>query len=433
MKTIRSWLDNQRAWISCNIFKREAIVYLVNEISAVETSVQKPRLFPLYFLSFCGDFLLSTMIVASTLAAKSRGAPDWIVGILGSAFYMSYTPCALILGRLGDKMPRRACIGITATGCLGVSIMLVIGWGNVAILFIGELLVGFFNGFYWPSIEAFISENSANETEHQANVNKFCLGWSIGYMIGPFIAPVLDDIGPVYSFLIMTAISCVNLANVWFLFPKKSLKLSHAAIPAVQSSDQQNEPRVFVIVLILALAIFTYNFARAFIVGVFPDIAKSPQYYGWTGFETGSVLFCFGAARSVMFLLQNRIKNKKLFVPVILSFCLSASSFLFTTTRDFSLYCIFFAVVGIFSALVYSATLQKMLHIPAGRGQAAGLFESGLALGGLVSPIFSGFALGMFRSPEAAFIIVGTVSTIVSLAALILFFVSRKTHDISTC
>jgi MFS family permease len=417
------------ACISCNLFKREAIVYLVSEtraIEASEASVSKPRLFPLYLLSFCGDFLLSTMIVASTLAGKSAGAPDWVVGILGSAFYFSYTPCAMLLGKLGDKIGRRKCIGITATGCLGVSVMLVIGWGNIVILFLGELLVGFFNAFYWPSIEAFISENSATETEHQANVNKFCLGWSLGYMIGPFIAPVLDDIGPGFSFLIMAAISCANLVNVGCFVPRKNLGSKQTIAPKKSSDAHHEEHGILIVVLILALAIFTYNFARAFIVGVFPDIAKSPEYYGWTGFETGMVLFFFGASRSVTFVLQNRIKNNKLSLPVIFSLCLSMSSFLFATTRVFWLYCCFFVIVGIFSALVYSATLQKMLHIPAGRGQAAGLFESGLAFGGLVSPIFSGIALGAFRSPEAAFLLVGTVSTIISIVALLLFFASRK-------
>jgi len=366
------------------------------------------------------------MIVASTLAGKSSGAPDWVVGILGSAFYFSYTPCAMFLGKLGDKIGRRKCIGTTAMGCLGVSIMLVAGWGNVVILFLGELLVGFFNSMYWPNIEAFISENSATETQHQANVNKFCLGWSIGYMIGPFIAPVLDDIGPVFSFLIMATISCVNLVNVAVFVPKKSIGAKKVIARVVSNDDHREDHGVLVVVLILTMCIFTYNFARAFIVGVFPDIGKSPEYYSWSGFETGTVLFFFGAARSVTFVLQNRVKNNRLSVPVILSLCLSASSFLFVTTRLFFLYCCYFAIVGIFSALVYSATLQKMLHIPAGRGQAAGLFESGLALGGLVSPIFSGIALGSYHSPEAAFLLVGTVSTIISIIAILLFSASRK-------
>lgn len=198
INTLLARYHDQLACISCKIFNGEAITYLVNETIAIEASIRSPRLFPLYFLSFCGDFLLSTMIVASTLASKSARAPDWIIGILGSAYYITNTPCALFIGRLGDKIGRRLCIGITATRCLCVSMMLVLGWENVIILFVGEILAGFFNDFYWPSIEAFISENSANETEHQANVNKFCLGWSIGYMIGPFIAPVIDDIGPVY-------------------------------------------------------------------------------------------------------------------------------------------------------------------------------------------------------------------------------------------
>lgn len=224
----------------------------------------------------------------------------------------------------------------------------------------------------------------------------------------------------------MVAISCVNLVNVVFFTPKKNLGSKYSFVQAKSANDQNKEPDVLIVVIIFALAIFTYNFVRAFIVGVFPDIAKSKEYYDWTGIETGLILFFFGAARTVTFLFQYRIKNQALSASVFFSLFLSASSFIFIMTRELAVYCIFFSIIGVLSALVYSMTLQKMLHIPKGRGQAAGLFESGLALGGLVSPIFSGITLGIYQSPEAAFIVVGTMSTIVSLVALVLLVISRK-------
>nr|MDO8109672.1 MFS transporter [Candidatus Sigynarchaeota archaeon] len=386
---------------------------------------QAPRikLFPLYFLAFTGDFLLSTMIVACSLVAD---APEWAIGLLGSAFYISYTPSAAILGRIGDRIGRRTSIMITSTGFFCVSFLFMLGSENILALFIGELCVGFLNGFYWPNIEAYISENAASESEHQGNVNKFCLSWSIGYMIGPFIAPVLDDIGPLYSFMILAILSSINIVNTAMFVPKRTARINVTKHDESKTPNQKMDRGVILMVLVLALSIFTYNFARAFIVGVFPDIAKSPAYFGWTGLETGIVLFCFGAARSVTFVIQNRIKNDALSARVVLSLLLSLCSFLFITTQDLALFCLFFAITGVLSALVYSMTLQSMLHLPAGRGQAAGLFESGLSLGGLLSPVFSGIALGLFRVYEAAFIMVGTVSVITSLVALMLLILSRK-------
>jgi predicted MFS family arabinose efflux permease len=379
----------------------------------------------LYFLAFTGDFLLSTMIVASTLVGTRLGAPGWEIGLLGSAFYMTYTPSALFLGRLSDRLGRRKCILTCAVGFLGVSFMFMAGSGSIVVVFIGELLVGLLNGFYWSSIEAFISENARTEKEHQANVNKFCLSWSLGYMIGPFIAPVLDDFDPVYSFLILAVLSSINIINGLFFVPKTKTK-ARASI-AAESRPVTDVPRrgVMIIVLILTLAIFTYNFARAFIVGVFPDIAKNPSYFGWSGVETGLVLFCFGAARSATFLIQNRIRNESLSTRAWLSLALSLSAFLFITTKAVAMFCIFFAIVGILSALVYTMVLQKMLHLPSGKGQSAGIFESGLALGGLVSPIFSGLALGTFQVYEAAFILIGIISSLVSLVALLLLRLTK--------
>jgi MFS family permease len=387
------------------------------------------RLFPLYFLAFTGDFLLSTMIVASTLVGTSQHVDGWVIGMLGSAFYMTYTPSALFLGKVSDRIGRRRSILICATGFLGVSFLFMAGARSVVAVFVGELVVGFLNGFYWSSIEAFISENADSEAEHQANVNKFCLSWSLGYMIGPFLAPVLDDYDPVYSFLILAVLSTINIVNAAFFVPRHSNER-----PSTPTGDAREEPRgesksengTMIIVLVLTLAIFVYNFARSFIVGVFPDIAKSADYFSWTGVETGLVLFAFGAARSATFLVQNRIKNDALLPRALFAMALSLCSFLFITTRDLALFCLFFSIVGMFSALVYTMVLQKMLHLPAGRGRAAGMFESGLALGGLVSPIFSGIALGVFRAYESAFIVMGFVSFGVSLVAIIVVIVARS-------
>lgn len=382
----------------------------------------RARLFPLFFLAFTGDFLLSTMIVASTLVGTYQHVDGWVIGLLGSAFYMTYAPSAVFLGKVSDRIGRRNSIMVCAAGFLGVSFLFMASARSVVGVFVGELCVGFLNGFYWPSIEAFISEHSTSEADHQVNVNKFCLSWSLGYMIGPFIAPVLDDFDPVYSFVILAVLSAINIANVALFVPRGSKQP-----PSAHERAADNQPRIenkagdrtMMIVLVLTLSIFVYNFARSFIVGVFPDIAKSPAYFNWTGVETGIVLFAFGAARSITFLVQNHIKNDALLTRALLVMGLALCSFLFITTRDLVLFSVYFALVGVLSALVYSMVLQKMLHLPAGRGHAAGMFESGLALGGLVSPIFSGIALGFFNMYEAAFILMGMVSSGISLVAVI--------------
>jgi MFS family permease len=402
-------------------------------VSAAQTGLVpqgRVRLFPLYLLAFTGDFLLSTMIVASTLVGTSQHVDGWVIGVLGSAFYMSYTPSALFLGKVSDRIGRRRSIMVCSVGFLGVSFLFMAGARSVVAVFIGELVVGFFNGFYWTSIEAFISEHSASETEHQANVNKFCLSWSIGYMIGPFLAPVLDDYDPVYSFLILAVLSSVNITNALFFVPRGSQAPPppRTGVPSEKARGENKDVNgTMTVVLVLTLAIFVYNLARAFIVGVFPDIAKNAEYFGWTGVETGIVLFAFGAARSVTFMVQNRIKNDALLSRALLVMALSLCSFLFIITRDLVVFCLLFAVVGMFSALAYSMILQKMLHLPAGRGRSAGMFESGLSLGGLVAPIFSGIALGFFHAYEAAFIVIGLVSSVVSLVAvLVALYVRRK-------
>ncbi|NMC04692.1 MAG: MFS transporter, partial [Candidatus Lokiarchaeota archaeon] len=130
----------------------------------------RARLFPLFFLAFTGDFLLSTMIVASTLVGTYQHVDGWVIGLLGSAFYMTYAPSAVFLGKVSDRIGRRNSIMVCAAGFLGVSFLFMASARSVVGVFVGELCVGFLNGFYWPSIEAFISEHSTSEADHQVNV-----------------------------------------------------------------------------------------------------------------------------------------------------------------------------------------------------------------------------------------------------------------------
>ncbi|MHA1848400.1 MAG: hypothetical protein ACTSXU_12205, partial [Promethearchaeota archaeon] len=84
------------------------VVKRINTKNADPAQKNDKRSFlPLYYLSFSGDFLLSLMIVASTLVGTRENAPGFVIGLLASAYGMSYMLAPSFLGFVSDKIGRR--------------------------------------------------------------------------------------------------------------------------------------------------------------------------------------------------------------------------------------------------------------------------------------------------------------------------------------
>nr|MDO8112261.1 MFS transporter [Candidatus Sigynarchaeota archaeon] len=388
---------------------------------------------PIYFLSFSGDLLGSLMIVACVLVGNRLGLTGIITGVLGSAYGMSYMFSPAIFGRISDKIGRRKSLMVASTGFTIISGIFLAFPTNVFLLVAGQIAVGCLYGFWWCSIEALISETST-PANHQTKVNLFCVSWSLGYMLGPFLGPILEIIEQIFSFLILFIFSIANFAVIYFCIPgslegaKRRAEIESAPFIADQSMDPRSTKRVMLASIILVLSIFTYAFTKSFFIGLFPDIAKnppgvfdSPQHIGWGGWETGIALLVFGLARTITFIIQNKLKNHSVGLRVMLALALSGSCFLFITTTAFLAYLVFFALVGVLSGLLYTMTLELLLQLnKEKKGRIAGLFESAIGIGTMLSPLLGGFVLGA-SSYTTAFFTMAAISTCMPVVALLLW------------
>lgn len=399
----------------------------------------KVNFLPIYYLAFNGDFLCSLMIVGCVLVGNQLGWTGIITGLLGSAYGLSYMASPTICGRVSDKIGRRKSLSITSIGFTIIAAFFIAFPSNVVLLVSGQIGVGILYGFWWCSVEAFISENST-PGNHQSKVNKFCISWSIGYTIGPFLGPVLGSIDAVYSFTILLVGSIVNMFVIYFLLPASAPR---EKIPTTTTDDGTNHESsgknntgiasIKLASMILVFTIFTYAFTKSFFIGLFPDIAEnppgiinSPQHIGWTGLESGIALLVFGFFRTMAFVVQNRIRNQAIAVRVMLAMLLSISGFLFVITNEFFTSLIFFAIIGILAGLVYTMTLELLLKInKQAKGKIAGFFESSIGIGTFSSPIIGGIVLGA-SSFTTAFIVFASISTILAFLAFILLLIMVK-------
>ena len=295
---------------------------------------------------------------------------------------------------------------------------------NIFVLIFGQMAVGVFYGFYWPSIEAYTSEKSS-QNDHQKRINQFCIAWSAGYMLGPVVAPLLKDIHPAISFIVMIGFCIINLIVAITKLPKNEQVRTnngikdHGNTEIIQAPLDKSKSWT---ILILICLIFTYAFTKGFFIGLFPDIAENDMFWNWPSIQTSIVFLFFGLSRTITFVFQNNIKGKRTTQAILVSTILSVSCFLFTISNDFVFLSIIFTIFGIFSGLTYTMTLQRLMEVTSeGKGQAAGFFESAIGIGTFIAPIVGGAVLSITGSEIATFFMIGTISTLVSLVATITY------------
>ncbi len=390
---------------------------------------QRPRFKPIYFLAFSGDLLGSLLIVACVLVGTRLGVADWIIGVLGSSYGVSYMFSAAMFGHVSDKIGRRRSLFITSAGFSVVAALFIAFPNIVALLVLGQVTIGLLYGFWWSSIEAYISENTTG-ADHQRKVNNFCISWSLGYMMGPFLGPLLSIIGAVYSFSLLLTFSIANIAVVGtFIRPSaRSPKVP------VQEKDRRAEPpgdqglgSMAAASAILILVIFTYAFTKSFFIGLFPDIAISR--IGFSEIQTSAIGLAFGLARTAAFVVQNRMKSKSIALRIALAIVLSTTCFLFATTAEFSAYIVFVSIMGIFSGMLYTTTLELLLQLNEQRkGRVAGFFEASIGIGTFLSPILGSSVLGFGYA--MSYIVVATVSTAIATLALALYLMQKRRKTI---
>ena len=146
--------------------------------------VKKNNLRVIYPLAFVGDLTLSMLLILSVLYGTNVGLSTIEVGLIGGAYGFAYIFMSAMLGRVSDIISRKISlmIAISAQTILTIFFMFIITQAGDFIfygLFLVQFLYGIAYGFFWPSIEAYVSENTEYSTkEHEKVIPKFCISWS---------------------------------------------------------------------------------------------------------------------------------------------------------------------------------------------------------------------------------------------------------------
>src|SRR5271157_3146842 len=105
-------------------------------------SLVRSRLFFAYILAVLGDLDYAILLVGCVLYGTQLGGSTTEVGLIGGAYGFTYLFMPAILGRIGDKMSRKASLVIAACCQIGVALFYLLIARTVLDLFIGQVLLG---------------------------------------------------------------------------------------------------------------------------------------------------------------------------------------------------------------------------------------------------------------------------------------------------
>ncbi len=351
----------------------------------------------IYPLAFIGDLTLSLLLVLSVLYATNVGLSTIEVGLIGSAYGFAYLFMPIILGRLSDKISRKISIMIatSAQAILALFFLVFISQPGDFIfygLFLILFLYGIMYGFFWPSIEAFVSENTQHSSKaHEKGIANFCISWSIGFALGPFFAGIFYDfnilLGLFLVFIVFTSAFFLILFKMPMVKPIKKEQSVEDSNLNNQVNLNSNSKKILVLLLMGAMIYATISKT---LLSYFTNYAALPEGLNWTGTLIGQVIFFFGLGRTFYFIMARYLKNSFTAITIsflFIGFCLITLAFIYPPI----LIAVILFITGFFVGRTYLVSLELLLkYEQEKKGAKAGIFESLIGIGSALSPLVAG-------------------------------------------
>ena len=366
--------------------------------------VKKNNLRVIYPLAFVGDLTLSMLLILSVLYGTNVGLSTIEVGLIGGAYGFAYIFMSAMLGRVSDIISRKISlmIAISAQTILTIFFMFIITQAGDFIfygLFLVQFLYGIAYGFFWPSIEAYVSENTEySSKEHEKGIANFCISWSIGFAIGPFFAGFFYDFNMILALILAFILYASTFFLILFKMPKfkpKNKELNkntvNQSMELINLNNQVNHySHSKKILILLLMSVLIYATISKTLLSYFTNYAALPEGLNWTATLIGQVMFFFGLGRTFYFIIARYLKNSFTAITqsfLVIGLCLITLPLLYPP----ALIAIIFFITGFFIGRTYLVSLELLLkYEQEKKGAKAGIFESVVGIGSALSPLFAG-------------------------------------------
>ena len=361
-----------------------------------------------YLLPFIGDFTNSSLTVLFIFYGVSVGFTTVQIGWITSIYGLVYLIFPPIMGKLSDKISRKTSLLIATTAQIILACSYIGGFLWISepssvfwMVIVGQMLRAGAYAFYWPSIEALLSElPHRSGSDHERSISFFCISWSAGQAVGPFVAGFVAN-SPVLGFGIVTGAYVISFLVVVFVIQKKSPtnysnnNSDTAPIYSDSNKENQRDPQkppmnVSIVSSILLLGTLAFAFGSKTLIGYFPNYAVLEDGLAWSESHTGLIIFVFGVGQFLAYVLGSFFRNSlRLLYGAIFAIILLFLPLLVVT--DIFLIGIIMFCLGLSIGTTYFISLELTLkHESGGKGAKAGWIESMAGLGTGIAPLIAG-------------------------------------------
>ncbi len=382
---------------------------------------QKWRFWPVLCLAFIYAFSNPLLMLATPIYFFQQGVPIKIISLLSTALTITYSISPIVLNKISDKLGRRKSVIISMIGATCAQLTYYITLDPIAFL-IERLFEGFILGFFFPNLQASISDNQS--INHQKYLARFNLSWSVaivlGLLFGAIFLQFIDDLK--FLFYINPIFLAINafIAILFFqepINPNLGIQSSTSDFNTNDSEDKQKSITIsnyYIPVIIPLLLIFATSFAsgngtllypiRSELLGFHPS-----STYFVNVFATLTQSLALYLATS---LALNKLKVASTLILIIYSFLF----ILFILNEVYSLFIILFMFSGFFYGFLYGAAskLFLTLNIMKKTSKYSSISESSLGVTFFISQLFLGFI---------ADIDIGLAYLALSLTLVVIFFI----------
>lgn len=341
--------------------------------------------FNIYLFAIMMELSLTSVSFGIPLYAKSLGANDALIGIIGSGFGLSYIFSALISHKVTGGRNPRIVLGSLALLYAAISGVYILVERPAAFFFI-RFVEGFTLGLFWPLADSVPSWFAERKPWYMRNYNA---GWSTAIVVAPLLSGYLSVLYGLRSAFILGLVFALVEAIVVFV-----------TMPELAVTTNENRPKP------TGFGYVRPAFVNAYVTGTL--LALYPAWLNEAGFgyeAIGILVGVMGLSRTISFLLEHRIYTHLRERTMGTGYALCAAFAFVPFVKAFLPQVIVMVAVGVGMGLLFHEGLNLALE-PSGKALGnTSVFETALGTGFFFGPVIAGAVsvLGPFLIfPETA-------------------------------
>ncbi|MBY8984793.1 MAG: MFS transporter [Candidatus Lokiarchaeota archaeon] len=358
------------------------------------------RFWPVLCLVFIFAFSSPIVMLAAPIYYIQQHVEIIFISLLSTALTITYSISPIILNKISDRLGRRKSVIIALIGATGAQLVFFISLHPIVFL-IERLFEGFILGFFFPNLQASISDNA--EIDHQKYLARFNLSWGIagvfGLLFGAVFLTFIDDLR--FLFYINPIFLALNvvIAILFFQEPIHDEEDNQQIeIEVIRPEDHQkllNSSNFYIPVILPLLFILGLSFASGNGTLLYP--IKS-EVLGFQPSSTFLVVVFATITQSLAMYLSNLVALKKLKLLTSLTLLIYALMFIFFIINEFYfIFIVLFMLSGFFYGILYgtASRLFLSLNIIKDTSIYSSISESSIGLFFFISQIILGIIAGI--------------------------------------